>query len=482
MRLGKGIPKLSLPSSKPSGKPSGKPDTKPTPSPRPDINGNVPGKKPGASFDNFKPGSGLDKLKPKGLGGLGDVLGGGLSAVGDVVGGVASGAAGIAGAGAQVAGMLPGAMGMMAPMMPPAMMGGAMPPAMMGPPMMPPMMGPPMMPPMMPPAMMGGGMPPGFMGPPMMPPMMPPAMMGPPMMPPMMGPSMMPPAMMGPPMMGPPMMDPAMMGVPPELQGAPVEEQQVEAEPAAKAEPKKSLVPSADDKRPEGDTRSAKEIVEDTPVLAKLGRQKDIKWNDLCKQTGVDPKLDIKDAKQNPDAVYRLAKVLEFIDSAKSADGGDRSNKVQNGTGDGNIEGLTKDGDARHGTEAGMVKDFAEQGYSFLGEHQLPTTNDTHVKADGSNKDNFQWFAGEAGKHLWFLPGVSNVLTGIGNSEGGVGGVFKGAAEGVLNTWKGAAEGVVGAFTKGRVNPASLLFGAYTGALSQTEAAPQPVKDIASFF
>ncbi|WP_375757305.1 hypothetical protein [Corallococcus exercitus] len=241
-------------------------------------------------------------------------------------------------------------------------------------------------------------------------------------------------------------------------------------------------VPSANDKRPAGDNRSAAQIVDDSPVLKKLGRQKDIKFEQLCKQTGVDPKLDLKDPKQNADGVYRLTKVLEFIDSAKASTGGDRANKVQNGKGDGNIEGITKDGDARHGTEAGMLKDFAEKGYSFLGEHQLPTTKDTHVKADGSNKDNFQWAAGEAGKALWFLPGVSNVLTGVGNSEGGFKGVLEGAATGYLNTLKGVAEGVVGSVTKGRANPASMLFGAYMGALGNTEAAPQPVKGIANLF
>lgn len=248
-------------------------------------------------------------------------------------------------------------------------------------------------------------------------------------------------------------------------------------------QPSGSGIPSAHDKRPAGDTRSAAQIVDGTPVLKNLGRQKDIKFEELCKQTGVDPKLDLKDSKQNPDAVYRLAKVLEFIDSSKSSKGGDRSSKVQGGQGDGNIEGITKDGDARHGTEAGMVKDFAEKGYASLGtDHQLPTTNDTHVKEDGSNKDNFQWFAGEVGKKLWFLPVVSNVLTGVGNSEGGFKGVLEGAATGYLNTLKGAAEGMLGAITKGRPNPASLIFGGVMGALGNTEAAPQPVKDIAKLF
>lgn len=240
-------------------------------------------------------------------------------------------------------------------------------------------------------------------------------------------------------------------------------------------------MPSATDKRPAGDKRSAADIVKDSPVLAHLGRQKDIKFDQLCKQTGVDPNLSLTDAKQNPDAVYRMSKVLEYIDSSKMSDGGDRASKVSNGQGDGNIEGLTKDGDARHGTEAGLLKDFAEKGYSALnGAHQLDTTSDTHVKADGSNKDNFQWFAGEVGKKLWFIPGLSNVLTGIGNSEGGFLGAVKGGLGGMVQTWKGVAEGVLGAFKGGRLNPVSALLGAYKGALSETEAAPKVVKDIAN--
>ncbi|MCP3060464.1 hypothetical protein LXT21_16915 [Myxococcus sp. K38C18041901] len=273
--------------------------------------------------------------------------------------------------------------------------------------------------------------------------------------------------------------NPAPRGLPPQLRDM-LPAREATPRVAQQAEPESSGIPSANDKRPAGDKRSAAQIVDDSPALKNLGRQKDIKFDQLCKQTGIDPKLDLKDAKQNPDAVFRLAKVLEFIDSAKASNGGDRDSKVKGGKGDGNIEGITKDGDARHGTEAGMVKDFAEKGYSFLGEQKLPETKDTHVKADGSNKDNFQWAAGEAGKHLWFLPGVSNVLTGIGNSEGGVKGVFEGAAKGALNTVKGAAEGVLGAVTTGRINPASLILGGAAGALANTEAAPQPVKDIAS--
>ncbi|ADO70013.1 hypothetical protein [Stigmatella aurantiaca] len=240
-------------------------------------------------------------------------------------------------------------------------------------------------------------------------------------------------------------------------------------------------IPGPNDTRPPGDNRSAADIVNDSPVLSKLGRQKDIKFDQLCKQTGVDPNIDLKDSRQNPDAVYRMTKVLEYIDSSKISDGGERTGKVQGGQGDGNIEGITKDGDARHGTEAGMLKDFAEKGYDSLGtDHRLPVTSDTHVKKDGSNKDNFQWFAGEAGKNLWFIPGVSNVLTGIGESEGGALGAIEGGLGGMVKTWKGAAEGVIGSLMGGKPNPLSMALGAYTGALQETDAAPDVVKDIAS--
>lgn len=84
--------------------------------------------------------------------------------------------------------------------------------------------------------------------------------------------------------------------------------------------------------------------------------------------------------------------------------------------------------------------------------------------------------AGQAGKALWAIPGASNVLTGIGDSDGSVGGMLKGGIEGGLHTAKGAAEGLIG----GRGNPAAMLAGAYAGALSETKAAPEEVRKVAS--
>lgn len=235
-----------------------------------------------------------------------------------------------------------------------------------------------------------------------------------------------------------------------------------------------SKKPTSATGRPEGDTRSAEEIIDANPILKNLGDQKDINREGAYKQLG-DWSDKNTDPKSRADAAYNAAKVLNYIDTSQSADGGDR----KGATGKGDLFGITKDGDARRGTPAGNWKDFTEKGYAALKDDHRLDKGDSHVRADGTNKDNFQWFCGEVGKKLWFIPGLSNVMTGIGDSNGGFLGALKGAAGGVLDTWKGVAEGVENSVKHGRVNPASLLFGAYTGSLSKTESAPEEVKDIA---
>lgn len=216
-------------------------------------------------------------------------------------------------------------------------------------------------------------------------------------------------------------------------------------------------MPSKDDKAPPG--MSAQDIINSTPVLKNLGHQKDINRAGLKEQVGDwenDP-----DPKKRADAAWRIKKVLEHIDSSKNFEGGDRSNKVKGGVGDGNIEGITKSGDARHGTEAGNLKDFSEKGYSALKkDHTLDKTNDTHVKKDGSNKDNFQWAMGEAGKALAFIPIVGDTLKKIGDSEGGLLGVLKAGVEGV-------AEGVVDTIKKGKFTPWSFVGSMVAGGITQ---------------
>jgi len=240
---------------------------------------------------------------------------------------------------------------------------------------------------------------------------------------------------------------------------------------AAKNEKDFSAKPSATDKRPPGDNRSARQIIDDNPVLKNLGHQKDIDPEALKKQVG--------DFEHDPDAAYRAAHVLNYIDNSNTAQGTKRKN-----AGDGDIQGLTKNGDARHGTEAGMLKDFNEKGYDSLpaaGANNLARTKDSHVRPDGSTKNDFQAGLSKAGDKLFFVPGLSNVLKGAGNAkDGDVGDMLKGAAGGVTKTWKNTAEGAVESAKSGDITPRGMLAGAYTKNIENNEQSPEWAKKAAS--
>lgn len=176
--------------------------------------------------------------------------------------------------------------------------------------------------------------------------------------------------------------------------------------------PKEAPKLSADQKRPDGDTRSAQEIIDGDPTLKNLGNQSGVKDN-LRKQVG--------DFEHDPDAAYRASQVLQHVKQSKDSDGKERSGDV---TDNGKIEGFTKDGDARHGTEAGLLQDFGKYGYSALKDDQtLDKTSDGHVKKDGTNMDNAAFVgheivhglseaAGWIGKELDKLPGPLKSLFG----------------------------------------------------------------------
>lgn len=218
--------------------------------------------------------------------------------------------------------------------------------------------------------------------------------------------------------------------------------------------------------RPTDDNRSAEEILDGAigNVVNNLGSQKDIKL-ELLKQRCGDWTASNPDPESRADAAYNIREVLEYIDSSKSADGRDRGRVA----GDGNIEGITAGGQARRGTEAGLLKDFAEQGYSvFDGSHRLHKTNDSHVRWDGSNKDNFQWFLGEVGKTLFFIPGLGNVLRAIGDSKGGIGGMFMAGLEATVKTWEGGAKGLADALKSGNIDPVSVLSQVYNGSIDKS--------------
>lgn len=116
--------------------------------------------------------------------------------------------------------------------------------------------------------------------------------------------------------------------------------------------------PSADQKRPQGDTRSAEQIINDSPLLKNLGTQ-----------DNVDRKLADKvgDYKHDADAAYRAVKVLEYIEKV-GRDGKPAAQRDElNNIGNGQIDGYTKGGEARHDSEAGRLQDFTRgKGYADL--------------------------------------------------------------------------------------------------------------------
>lgn len=184
-----------------------------------------------------------------------------------------------------------------------------------------------------------------------------------------------------------------------------------------------TTMPNDQTKRPPGDNRTAQQIIDDNPLLKNLGNQSGVKDN-LNKFVG-------GDMANNPDQAYKAAALLTYIKSSANSKGDTRDTSE---VGNGKIDGFTKDGDARHGTEAGLLQDVVGGGGHPGGgwdhlqqtKHDLDVTSDTHVNADGTNKDNLQWGMEQAGKYI---------------------GAF----------FKGIGKSVIDIFTKGRINPVSAI-------------------------
>lgn len=124
-----------------------------------------------------------------------------------------------------------------------------------------------------------------------------------------------------------------------------------------------------------------------------------------------------------------------------------------------------------------MVKDFAEQGYDFLqSQATLPTTNDPWVYADGSNKDEFHGFLSDQAENFSFVPGISNVMSEVGDSKG-VGGAIAGAVGGSVRTLKDGFEGVLEGVGRGEVDPFQMGLNAYRSELEGGKETPEFVKE-----
>ncbi|RZS79877.1 type III secretion system (T3SS) translocator HrpF [Phyllobacterium myrsinacearum] len=117
---------------------------------------------------------------------------------------------------------------------------------------------------------------------------------------------------------------------------------------------------------PESDKRSAKDIINDNPVLKNLGNQSNIK--DMLKEQ-------VGDFENDANAAYRASQVIDRVvmynEKGEVLSGTDVSNT--------SIDGFTKGGEAKHGTEAGRLQDFGKYGFS-----SLPKINKTE---DSSYKD-----------------------------------------------------------------------------------------------
>ncbi|WLS79822.1 hypothetical protein Q3V30_04770 [Erwinia pyri] len=251
--------------------------------------------------------------------------------------------------------------------------------------------------------------------------------------------------------------------------------------PAMPTDEKDTSVPPSTDtlfKNMDGDNRSADEIINDNPVLKNLGNQKDIKQEDLKKQFG-DWTANNPDEKSRALAAKNMSYFLNNVKALDNREGGDRGDISTNGK----IEGLTKSGDARHGTEAAIVKDVAEQGLDkmFPKDGRLTQTKDEMVNLNGTNKSGFQGLCLKVGRALAFIPGLSNFLTGMGRSEStNPWEVLKGGVVGAAKTAFDALKGVVEGLGKGRLNPIQMLLSAYKGAVSNTyvmQDAKSDVKD-----
>jgi hypothetical protein len=104
---------------------------------------------------------------------------------------------------------------------------------------------------------------------------------------------------------------------------------------------------------PTNDKRTAQEIIDGDPLLRNLGNQSGVK--DMLKER-------VGDFENDPDAAYRASQVLEHIEKhdaeGKALTGGD--------IGNGSVNGFTKGGEARNGTEAGRLQDFGKYGFESL--------------------------------------------------------------------------------------------------------------------
>lgn len=131
-----------------------------------------------------------------------------------------------------------------------------------------------------------------------------------------------------------------------------------------------------DTRRPEGDRRSAEEIIADTPTLNEL----DDREKHALKQY-------VGDFENDADAAFRAASVINQIERF-DADGNEIFGDE---VGDGKVSGWTSSREAKNGTEAGRLQDFIKYGFASLkGDARLDGTYKDNTSGGGLDADTFR--------------------------------------------------------------------------------------------
>lgn len=153
-----------------------------------------------------------------------------------------------------------------------------------------------------------------------------------------------------------------------------------------KGEKNQRSVPTQNVGRPEGDRRSAEQIIEDNPILKNLGPQKQMHLKLIEERLG-DWTASNPDPESRADAAYNAARVLDWIDTSLTVTGEGRGEYTNNGV----LEGYTSTGYAAFGTPAGAWEGFIEHGYGVLRrDHRLEYTNDANVTLEGNYLETYR--------------------------------------------------------------------------------------------
>ena len=199
-------------------------------------------------------------------------------------------------------------------------------------------------------------------------------------------------------------------------------------------------------------------------LLKNLGNQEGMK-DKLKARYGDwdDPKRSEEDRKQS---AFNASRHVGIIKNKKDCEGGDRGDVVTNGK----MEGCTKDGDIRSGTEMAALKDSLKGNPqeqqkntdSILGNPNLPETNNSRdakaVRKNGTNRDGAEIIGRTIGEGI--LKGISTVFGAlssvIGNTLGripGIGKLLAAPAEalfGTISNYSDAGSKIVGQDLQGK--------------------------------